>query len=135
MPIIGFSISKIEGIRDEQPPKYDEIKINSTPRIESIEEVNIPNTAGKVLSMKFEFETRYTPNIGNMKIEGRVLYSSPNHKEILELWKKENRLGEKEAREIFNYLFRKCLVKMVGFADELQLPIPLPIPRIKPNQK
>ena len=135
MPIIGFSISKIEGMRDEQPVKYDELKINSTPRIESVEEVSIPNATSKALSMKFEFETRYTPRIGGIKIGGRLLYSSPNHEEILELWKKENRLGEKETREIFNYLFRKCLVKMVGLADELQLPIPLPIPRIKPNQK
>ncbi|RLJ00525.1 MAG: hypothetical protein DRP03_00345 [Candidatus Aenigmatarchaeota archaeon] len=135
MPVVGLSFQGIDAKKSEEFAGHEEIKINSTPRILGVKEVTVPTIGKKVLSMLFEFETSYMPNIGNIKISGELLYLTDNNKEILELWNKDNKIPEKETIEIMNYLFKKCLIKIVGIAEDLQLPIPLPLPKIKPKSK
>lgn len=136
MPIIGMKFNSIEGRTGNEKGKK-EIKINSTPRITSIKDITISPFNEKVLSMSFEFLTTYTPKIGEIKITGELLYTSDKNKQILAQWKQKKSLPEDASIEILNYLFRRCLLKASVIAEELQLPLPLSLPRIalkKSNQ-
>ena len=136
MPIIGLSFNNFEGKRDKEQNLRAEIKVNSVPRINEVKEVSIPSIGNKkVLSLAFEFVTNYDPNVGEVKIGGDLLYMADNNAAILKEWKKDKKLPEKSSLEVLNYLFRRCLLKVSNIAEDLQLPPPIPMPRVKPKEK
>jgi hypothetical protein len=112
-----------------------EIKVNSTPRVNDIKEVDIASLNKKALSLKFEFITKYDPNIAEIKVGGELVYMAEKNEPILKQWKKEKSLPEEVSVEVLNHLFRRCLLKIDMMADDLQLPPPIQIPRVKPAEK
>ena len=133
MAIIGMSFKSFEGKRHPQEVKA-EIKVNSVPRINEVKEVKVSTIDKKVLSLNFEFVTNYDPKVGEIKIGGDLLYMTPNNVKILKQWEKDKKLPEDASLEILNYLFRRCLLKVSNIAEDLQLPPPVPMPKIKPKQ-
>jgi hypothetical protein len=85
--------------------------------------------------MDFDFTTTYTPRIGEIKIEGELLYLAERNKDVLEEWQRGERLPEDVSLEVFNYLFKRCLLKVANLAEDLQLPAPIPFPKIKPKSE
>ena len=136
MPIIGISFRSIEADIDIEKKHKGDININSVPTIQKIEkhELGLANLK-EALAIDFKFETKYEPKIGNIAIEGRVLYQTNKIKECLEKWKKEKKLDEKLLIEILNAIFRKCLVKAVDLSNELGLPPPIRFPVVKPGKE
>ncbi|NOX71981.1 MAG: hypothetical protein GXO64_04790 [Candidatus Micrarchaeota archaeon] len=133
MPIIGLSFKEIEGKRGEEPVRGD-LKANSSPVIKNVKEVDVPSLKKKALAINFDFNTRYEPNVGNVRIGGELLYLTEKNKEILDLWAKDKKLPDDASITILNYLFRKCLLKVANIAEELQLPLPLAMPKITPKE-
>ena len=80
------------------------------------------------LVVGFEFLTSYTPDIGEIRLEGELLYLSEDTEKLLKMWKKDKKLPEDISIEILNNLFRVCLLKVSNISDELQLPLPLRLP-------
>lgn len=130
MPIVGFSISSIEGKKSKSAVR-GEIKVNSTPRITGVKEVSIPAFSKKPLSLSFEFVTKYDPNLAEVKISGDVLFLAEKNQKVLSEWKNKKALPDAVSIEVLNHLFRRCLIKIANLADDLQLPPPLQIPRVK----
>ncbi|MBU0898212.1 MAG: hypothetical protein KKB03_02355 [Nanoarchaeota archaeon] len=130
MPIIGISLNFIEAKKNDV--KAGEIKINSSPRIISIEETDLKPLDKKVLKIGFEFNTSYD-SAGEIKLGGDMLFMHEKQKEILEHWKNAKVLSQDIAVDVFNALFSKCLLKASMIAEELQLPLPLNLPRVKPG--
>ena len=134
MPVIGLNYTTIEA-RKEGPMGNTEVKVNSTPMIKNIKEVDIPNLASKkALAIDFEFFTRYDPAFASIKIEGKLMYLTDKNKEILKEFEKNKKLPDAPSMEILNYLFRNCLLKASILADDLQLPPPMPMPKITPKK-
>jgi hypothetical protein len=131
MPVIGLTFNSVEAKRGGGPPG-GEIKVNSTPRIVTMKEVNVATLKKKALSLGFEFVTSYNPDIGQIKIGGEILYLATKNATILNQWKKKKRLPEKVSVEVLNHLFRRCLLKIANIAEDLQLPPPLQLPRVRP---
>ena len=129
MPIIGMTLKKIEANRKK--PITGEVKVNSTPEITGAKEVDVATLDKKAVDMSFDLTTKYEPEIAEIRISGSVLFLTDNTKEIMEQWKDKKRLPEKTSIEVLNYLFRHCLLKVANMADELQLPPPLQLPRVK----
>ncbi|MBN2043296.1 MAG: hypothetical protein JW754_05845 [Candidatus Aenigmarchaeota archaeon] len=134
MAIIGLSFKAIEGKKSEENVR-SEIKVNSVPRINSLKEIMVPTLQKKVISMDFEFVTSYDPKVGEIKIGGELLYLTDKMKELMDKWEKEKKLPEKSSLEVLNYLFRRCLLKVSNIAEDLQLPPPIPLPKIKAKEK
>jgi hypothetical protein len=134
MPIIGMKLDSIEGKRGKVPAK-GEIKVNSTPRIMTVKQVDLPSIDKKVLALNFEFSTTYSPDVGDIKINGELLYAGENNSQILKQWTAKKMLPEEVNIEVLNHLFRSCLLKVANIADDLQLPPPLAMPRVAPKQK
>jgi len=134
MPIIGFKFESMEAKRSKAG-FGGEIKINSTPKITSVKEVNVPTIKKKVLGLGFEFTTKYDPGIGEIKITGEVLYLSDKNALLLKRWKSKKVLPENVNVEVLNHLFRQCLLKISNLADDLQLPPPIQLPRVRPKKE
>ena len=134
MPIIGMSFKSMEAKRGAGTAK-GEIKVNSTPKISNIKEVTIPTLKKKALALTFEFVTRYDPAIAEIKIGGELIYLADNNAKILNQWKKKKSLPENVSVEVLNHLFRRCLLKISNMADDLQLPPPIQIPRVRPKSE
>ncbi len=133
MPIIGMNFRSMEAKRTKGESK-GEIKVNSTPKITDMKEINIASLNKKALSMSFEFSTKYDPQIAEIKIGGEIVYLAEKNGPILNQWKKKKSLPENVSVEILNHLFRRCLLKIAYMADDLQLPPPVQIPRVKPKE-
>jgi hypothetical protein len=133
MPIVGLSFSSIEARRKSMPTS--EIKVNSIPKVKEIKEVELAGLDKSGLQLSFEFLTEYVPDIGSIKVEGEMLYVADNNLKILAQWKKDKTLPEDVSVEVLNQLFRKCLLKVSGLAEEIQLPIPIQIPRVAAKKK
>jgi len=133
MPIVGISFNSIEARRNSLPK--GEIKVNSIPKITDIKEVDVAGIDKKALALNFEFLTEYHPEVGNIRVEGEMIYMSDSSARILAQWKKEKTLPEDASVEVLNQLFRKCLLKVSVIAEDLQLPIPIQIPRVMAKSK
>ncbi len=135
MPIIGLGLNSIEASKKNERVEQQEVKVNSTPHITDVKEVDLPNFSQKALSIEFDFLTVYDPALAKITIKGTVMYLSDNIKDVVTEWKKKKRLPEDMSMEVLNYLFRHCLLKSSVLADELQLPPPMPMPRITPKKE
>ena len=133
MPIVGLSFSTIEGRRKSIPK--GEIKVNSSPKVTDIKEVDLASIGKNALSLDFQFMTEYQPDVGAIKVEGEMIYVADNNTKILAQWKKDKTLPEDTSVEVLNHLFRKCLLKVSEIAEDLQLPIPIQIPRVTAKEK
>lgn len=132
MPIVGYNISSIVAERRALPAK--KININSTPRITSVEDRIVPITKRDTLAIGFEFLTTYSPNIGQIKINGELLYVGKDMKDILTFWKNKRSLPKEVDIVVKNFLFRKCLTLGVNLSEQLQLPPPLMFPMLAPKK-
>lgn len=132
MPIVGFKFESVEAKRSKSAAS-GEVKINSTPKIISVKEVDIPNLKRKALGLDFEFITNYEPSIGHIKLTGEVLYLGDKNTQVLKKWKAKKVLPDDMNIEVLNNLFRQCLLKIANLADDLQLPPPIQLPRVKPK--
>jgi hypothetical protein len=132
MPIIGFKFDSMEA-RRSKTATGGEVKINSAPSITSLKEVSVPTISKKVLGLGFEFLTKYDPGIGEIKMTGEVLYMSDKNAQILKKWKDKKILPDAMNIEILNNLFRQCLLKVANLADDLQLPPPIQLPKVRPK--
>ena len=133
MPIIGMTLSNMQASRKKGAA--GEIKVNSTPKITEMREVSVATLNKKALEMTFEFTTDYAPGIGEIKLGGNLLYLAEKNAPILKQWKAKKQVTEKVSVEVLNHLFRRCLLKIANIAEDLQLPPPLQIPRVKPAEK
>lgn len=132
--IIGVRFSKIEG-ENKKVENAREISVSSTPTIKNINK-SASNLFGEdVISIEFEFNTKYEPNIGYIRIEGELLAKYDNIDEILKNWKKNKSLPEDISIQILNTIFRRCLTKIIGISEDLQLPPPIILPTVKKISK
>jgi hypothetical protein len=133
MPVIGLSFHSIEAKRNRDTKvQGQEIRVNSTPKVVNVKEVDMPSLGKKALSLDFEFAIEYSPPIGEIKITGDMLYMADTNAKILAEWKKKKSIPEKVSIEVLNQLFRKCLLKTATIAEDLQLPPPLQMPTVRP---
>lgn len=120
--IIGYRINSIKAERKDV--KTRRIDVNSTPKIIFV------GKEKRVLKIGFEFLTVYNPNMGEIKIDGELLYKEKNVKEILNYWEKNGKLPMKIDIEVKNFLFRKCLSLGVALSEQLNLPPPVMFPML-----
>ncbi len=134
MPVIGFSIKKIEAKKDREPGAA-QITVNSAPTIVDLKETDIPSLNKKAISLQYEFATKYETDVGSIKVEGDLLYLADDNKVIMDRWNKDKTLPEDVSLEVLNTLFRRCLTKMVVLAEDLQLPPPVQFPIVRLKTK
>lgn len=130
MPIIGTTFMGIEATRKKTIAGGD-VKVNSTPKITAMREVDVDALGKKAVVMEFTFGSEYEPGIANIAVKGELMYVGPKQVAVLKQWKEKETLPADVSVEVLNHLFRKCLLKIAVLADDLQLPPPLELPRVQ----
>jgi hypothetical protein len=131
MSVLGMRFRSLEARREQGGAA--QIRVNSVPKITGVKETSIPMLKQKALSVEFDFVTEYDPKIGTIRLSGELYYVAEGHARILKAWKSKKELPEDMRIEVLNHLFRTCLTRIVSLADDLQLPPPMAIPRVRPK--
>ncbi|MBI2136019.1 hypothetical protein HYU06_03040 [Candidatus Woesearchaeota archaeon] len=137
MPIVGCNYRKITLERRDNVAGNINIKNNIA--IKDVEEKEFALGKAKQQGLKFNFEftTEYEPNIGTINIFGEVLYlDEPKKiKELAASWKKNKKVEPDVMQQVLNTALSKCNVKALILSEDINLPPPIPLPRVSIEKK
>jgi len=137
MTVVSFNFTKIEAEKKEAGK--GKVNINNNVTIEKVEEkdLSLGNQKQKVLNFTFKFTSKYDPDFGMIKLAGSVLYmeESKKVKEILDGWKKDKKLPKELMTKILNVVLNKSNVQALILSDQVNLPPPIPLPKVQSEQK
>lgn len=130
--IVGFSIKRLNA--EKHSGKRGEFNINYHSSITDVEEADVPAIDDPIARISFELGVSYQLEDGDEEVatldfEGTVLWQK-DADDVLSHWDEEGTLEENVRAAVTNHLFRKCLTQAVGLADALELPSPVPMPRV-----
>ena len=132
--IVGFGSTKLSVEKKESAK--GKIDINNNVTIKDIQEDNFSLGKDKqqnVLRFIFEFTSKYEPNIGNILFEGELLYleEPKKAKEIFTGWKKDKKVPKDLMAGLLNTILTKCNVQALILSQEVNLPPPIPLPKVQ----
>lgn len=131
--IVGFGFTKLSAEKHESAK--GKIDINNNVGIKDVEEdsFSFGDNKQNVLKFKFEFTSKYEPNFGNILFEGELLYleDSKKTKEILNSWKKDKKIPKDIMAGLLNTILTKCNVQALILSQEVNLPPPIPLPKVQ----
>ena len=135
--IVGFGFTKLSAERKEAAK--GKIDINNNVTIKNVEEADI--SFGKnnqsVIKFLFEFTSKYEPNVGTILFEGELLYMEEpkKSKEILSGWKKDKKVPKELMAGLLNTILTKCNIQALILSQEINLPAPIPLPKVQIAQQ
>ena len=103
------------------------------PRIVKKEEIKLEKKQN-ILKFEFEFKVDYQPNIGNISLEGSVLYLDDLKKlqELEDSWKKNKKLPPNITTNIINTVLVRSNVKALILSQDVNLPPQIQLPKASP---
>ena len=135
MPVISVVFDDIE-IHKE---KFEAIgKVENNVKIKDVREEKINDE--KYVSFVFEFTTFYysqsSEKIASIILGGRAVYKDKEKvmKNILKEWEKNKKIEKDRMTEVTNVILMRSQVEAIVAAKEVNLPSPVPLPRITPNE-
>ena len=135
MTIIGFNFTKIDA--EKKASSKGKISISNNVSITNVaeKELSITSDKQKVINFTFEFVSRYDPDMGMIKLVGDVLYmdETKNAKSIVDQWKKEKKIPKEVTMKVLNTVLGKCNIHALILSEQLTLPPPIPLPKVKPS--
>ncbi|MBS3175610.1 hypothetical protein J4457_00020 [Candidatus Woesearchaeota archaeon] len=130
--IVGFSFNKI--LVEKTGPIKGKVNISNNVSILSVDKTALNFGANKQESLRFnfEFKAEYTPKVGQILLNGDVLYMADEKqtKQALEEWKKQKKVSKELMEIIINNVLSKCNIEALILSREINLPPPIPLPRI-----
>lgn len=132
MTIVGFNFTRINVER--KGPVKGKIGIKNNIDIKKVSPTNL--TLGKNkedgLVFSFTYKSIYEPNVGEIVLEGEVLYllDPKRAKEVLDKWNKESKVEGAILGQVLNSALSKCNIQAVIMSKEINLPSPIPLPKL-----
>lgn len=137
MRVIGFNFTKIS-VEKEAEVK-EGLKIKTSIDVRGIKEVktNLLKTKDELLEVTFSYGVNYEPQIAGIDLRGVVLVSlsQKESKDVLKEWKSNKNMPESFKYFVLNIIMRKSGLKAVSLEDEFGLPLHIPFPSIKKEDK
>jgi len=137
MTVVSFNFTKIQAEKKEAGK--GKINISNNITIENVEEKDLAlgTQKQKVLNFGFKFTSTYGPDIGNIKLNGNVLYSedAKKVKEILDGWKKDKKLPKDTMTKVLNVVLNKSNIQALILSEHVNLPPPIPLPKVQTEQQ
>jgi hypothetical protein len=131
MAVIGFSFTKM--LVEKHSPVKGKISINNNVGITSVEETKLDiNTDKKSLKLVFEFTSAYEPSVAKILLQGEVIYlvDKSQAEEIVKNWKKNKKLDKEIMSHVLNNVLAKCNVEALILSKDMNLPPPMPLPKV-----
>jgi hypothetical protein len=132
MTVVGFNFTKINVERKQVP--RGKIGIRNNINIKDITETDLSLGKSKEsgLIFKFEFKSIYEPEVADITFNGEILYltEAKKVKEVFDKWKKEKKVEGSVLGEVLNSALTKCNIQALILSQELNLPSPIPLPKV-----
>jgi|TARA_B100002003_G_C14024305_1_gene493919 hypothetical protein len=133
MTIVGFNFTSMNAEKNDTIK--GKVNINNNVAIKDVKEKDLALGSNKQKSLKFEFEftSKYDPNMGHITLIGDILYIEEGKKikEILDGWKKDKKLPKEITGKVLNTVLGKCNVQALILSEQLNLPAPIPMPKVQ----
>jgi hypothetical protein len=134
MAIVGVHITKINATKDTSKTS-GKVTINNNIGIKKVEDKEFSLGAAKQKGIKFvfEFSCNYEPKVGTIEFEGEVLFVAADDKtkELLTKWKEKKELGSDVMSPVLNAALNRCNIEALKLSQDLNLPIPIPLPKVE----
>lgn len=136
MKLAGFNFTKISVEKFSDIP--EKLKINTNIDIFDIFELksDFLKTKEELLGVKFTYVVNYDPKFAKTEINGTmiVVLEPKIAKEVLKKWK-DKKISEDFRVPIFNIILKKSSLKALQLEDEMNLPLHIPLPSFKKEEK
>jgi len=132
--IVGFNFNSMNVKVNEDKLSARGITVNSVPSVTDLEKAEVLNMKD-ILRVKFRFEAKYEPDVGEIVMDGSLLWRDGDAKKALKLWEEEKKMESKSGVEVINTIFRRCLAKAVVLAEDVRLPPPVQFPMVRATEK
>ncbi len=135
MTIIKINLHRISAERNLNS-KSQQVKINNNVSIKDVETLDFSVDGKKGLKFTFSFMCNYEPDLGKIDVEGQVLFVEDEKRvaEIKKSWEKEKRIPVDITEAIVNAALHKGNIQAIKVSEEISLPSPLPLPKVKAAQ-
>jgi|TARA_Y100000310_G_scaffold159627_1_gene159313 hypothetical protein len=131
MPVIAFNIESI--FAEKNKPVTKETKIENNMTIKDISSL----TNKTLAKFNFEFATEYQPEIGNLRVNGHLVFRDEDKKikEILDIWNKTKKIHKDLMNDITNFILVKCNIKALELSQQVNLPPHIKLPMVQLETK
>ncbi|MBW3011358.1 hypothetical protein KY335_05470 [Candidatus Woesearchaeota archaeon] len=132
MSIVGFAFSKIDAERNEGVRGKINVKNHISVKEVAVQDLSFGGKDNKGLKVDFEYLSEYSPKLGKISIKSNVMSMLPakDVDKIVSEWKKTKVLPEELMKSMFSFVMKKCSLKAMNLAEDLNLPSPVPMPRV-----
>ena len=98
---------------------------------------NVGSNKQKGLVFNVEFTASYEPDAATINLLGEVLYlTEPKKiKPIVSSWTKDKKVEPELMQQVLNTALNKCNIKALILSQDLNLPPPIPLPRVNIEKK
>jgi len=132
MSVGNFRFTKIQA--EKKTKKVEKVRVMNNISVKEVkEETPGPADGRAVIRVSFEFTTSYDPDVGSIQLTSDVyiLESEENKKKLLETWKTDKKVPAEFTEALFNLVLKKSNIKALNIADDLKLPSPINLGRVK----
>ncbi|MEM4239595.1 MAG: hypothetical protein QXM31_00480 [Candidatus Woesearchaeota archaeon] len=133
MTVVGLQINKI--VVEKHAPAKGKISVNNNVAVKDVEKTELVfgNSKQDAIKFTFEFKASYEPKIATMTFEGNLTYFDTPQAidEIIKGWKKDKKVTPEIMSGVLNQILTKCNVEALLLSREVNLPPPIPMPRVK----
>lgn len=133
MSIIGFNFTKISAER-KKAEKTGQVQVSNNVDIKEIRESEIKISSDEQISLTFEFEfnSKYEPDMGYIKLGGHVMTieNKESGQKILDEWKDSKKVNSSVMKNILNTILAKANVQALIVSRDINLPSPIPLPKV-----
>jgi hypothetical protein len=137
MTVVGFNFTKI--LVEKKNQSKGKINIGNNVAILGIEEstFSFGEEEQDTLKIMFQFTSRYEPEVGSIDLIGDLVYidSKPRIKEVLANWKEKKKVDQEVMTEILTVILNRCNIQALILARDINLPSPIPLPKVKVENK
>lgn len=132
MTIIATNFTKINV--EKLGAVKGKVSIANNVAIQDVVVTNIAIGTSKqnALKFSFEFSAKYEPKIGQIVINGELIFleKADKIKEIVDGWKKSKNIPKEIMAPILNNVLTKCNIEALILSREINLPPPVQLPKV-----
>ena len=136
MRVVGFNFNKMNAERFPGP--YEKLSAKTNIDISEIKNVKqgLFKTDEEFVGVKFSFNLDYEPNVAKIELSGEIVFSMDSNlsEEVIKQWKNKE-LPEDFKVLLYNFILKKSNLKAFQFEEELNLPLHIPLPSVKKEEK
>lgn len=132
MSVVGIQFNKI--VIEKKSPAKGKVNVNNNVAIQNVEKTDLTFGTSKQNAIRFDFEfkVQYDPGVAEMQFLGNLTYFEKAEviDEVIKAWKKDKKVPKEIMTPVLNSVLAKCNVEALVLSREVNLPPPMPMPKV-----